>query len=109
MMSPKPDSDSECDSDVEEDTPCPVCDTMSRVRRCVRIPRGNETFADKECGYCGAILRYFTIYVTFEELEDRYIGNRFVKVTEVEETDESDKIKVVFRRNTIPVRTKLEF
>jgi len=104
--------DSETDSESEElvdDTPCPVCDTLRSYRRIVRIPKTNETFVDKECGYCGAIVRYFTKFMTFEELDEKYIENQCTKVCEVDEQENGDQIKVVFRRTPGRMGKKLKF
>ena len=83
----------------EDESPCPVCNTRKSNRRLVHIPKKNETYRDKECGYCGAILRLFARIVTQEELEKKYIGKRYIKVCKVEEEPEGDdKIKIEYRR-----------
>lgn len=88
-------------SELECDEPCLVCDTPPSYRRCVRIPRANETYKDEECTYCGAILRYFTVYLTFEEFDEKMFDKKFLKgkkIHKVDENDTDDKIQVVYRR-----------
>lgn len=111
MVSPKrskQDSDSESE-ELVDDSPCPVCDTLSSYRRVVRIPKSGETYMDKDCGYCGAIIRYFTKYMTFEELDEKYIENQCIKVVEVDEQEHGDQLKIVFKRVPGKIGKKLYF